>query len=218
MVGVTEGAAVGARVLRTVGCRVGFADGARVGLVVLGEALGRLLGRALGDTEGRAVGDRLGIREGRVVGWAVGLYVLVGPLLLGWLVGCGETDGAEVGLLLGLPVGVLEGCEDGSTMGATLGYKVGCPSAVLKVYSVAVFSSLLIVNGNTVPLNAKDTASNVLFSRRMKPFGSFEKARSLLTERTTDWVVLTWYCTAHVTIRYSPAEVISLHCMLALFE
>jgi len=123
-----------------------------------------------------------------------------------------------VGLLLGWPDGTLEGCEDGSTVGATLGYKVGCPSAVLKVYSVAVFSSLLIVNGNTAPLNANGTASSVLFSRRMKPLGSLEKARSLLTESTTAWVVLTWYCTAHVRIKNDPAVVISLHCMLALFE
>ena len=46
---------------------------------------------------GTAVGKRLG----RCEGLTVGLYVLVGPLVLGWLVGCGETEGAALGVLLG---------------------------------------------------------------------------------------------------------------------
>ncbi len=51
----------------------------------------------------------------------MGLYVLVGPLVLGWLVGCGEIDGVAVGLLLGWPEGTLEGCEVGRLVGVRLG-------------------------------------------------------------------------------------------------
>ena len=90
----------------------GFNDGVRVGVKVttgvgktlevgLGFGEGRTVGMHVGVTVGKTVGLLVGVLLGRCVGWTVGLYVLVGPLLLGWLVGCGETDGAEVGLLLG---------------------------------------------------------------------------------------------------------------------
>ena len=99
--------------------------------------LGLAVGRALVITEGRAVGTRLGLHVvqvvglplgravGSSVGLTVGLNVFVGPLVLGWLVGCGETDGAEVGLLLGCPMGSLEVCELGRPVGVVLGGKVG---------------------------------------------------------------------------------------------
>ncbi len=59
--------------------------------------------------------------------------MLVGPLLLGWLVGCGETDGAALGLLLGWPEGLLDGCDTGRRVGATVVGTVGYPSAVLNM-------------------------------------------------------------------------------------
>ena len=69
----------------------------------------------------------------------LGLFVFVGPPVLGLLVGCGEIDGAEVGLLLGWPDGCPEGCieglivgrEDNAMVGAVVGRHVGvCPNVL----------------------------------------------------------------------------------------
>ena len=49
--------------------------------------------------------------------------------------GCGEIDGAEVGLLLGWPEGSADGRKDGVSVGERLGYWEGIPSAVLNLYS-----------------------------------------------------------------------------------
>ena len=63
--------------------------------------MGLAVGEQVAIADGRPVGITLGSSVGNSVGATVGLYVLVGPLVLGWLVGCGETDGVALGLLLG---------------------------------------------------------------------------------------------------------------------
>ena len=94
------------------GFKVGLLCGAREGIIVritlgrgvgclLGCTVGRVVGSGVGCCDGAAVGVIVGEGVSRKEGLTVGLYVLVGPLVLGWLVGCGETEGAEVGLLLG---------------------------------------------------------------------------------------------------------------------
>lgn len=85
IVGVKDGTTVGMLVVRTVGLRVGFAEGAGVGLLLLGEALGGMLGSKVGNAEGHTVGQALGLREGRAVS----------PTL-------GRADGRGVGLTVGL--------------------------------------------------------------------------------------------------------------------
>ncbi len=186
-VGDTEGCPVVFLVVRTVGLRVGFKEGDRVGPALLGFMLGLVLGRRLGGFEDRTVGEwldagdgwmvgaRLGRTVGRSDGLTVGLYVLVGPLLLGWLVGCGEIDGAALGLLLGWPEGLHEGGDTGRLVGATLGGTVGYPSAVLNMYSVAFISSLLMTKGSIVPLKSTLSPANMSSSLLINPFGSFEK-------------------------------------------
>ncbi len=99
----------------------------------------------------------------------------MGPLLLGWLVGCGEIDGAALGLLLGWPEGLHEGGDTGRLVGATLGGTVGYPSAVLNMYSVAFISSLLMTKGSIVPLKSTLSPANMSSSLLINPFGSFEK-------------------------------------------
>ena len=80
-----------------------------------------MLGIRVGDFVGAAEGATLGFREGFTVGSREGRRVLVGPLVLGWLEGCGEIDGADVGLLLG----ALEGRELGRLVGQLVGILVG---------------------------------------------------------------------------------------------
>jgi len=58
----------------------------------------------------------------------------VGPLVLGWLVGCADTVGSAVGRLLGCVDGSLEGCEEGTYDGAVEGRRVGFLFAVLNAY------------------------------------------------------------------------------------
>jgi hypothetical protein len=68
------------------------------------------------------VSTTLGFADGEIDGTKVGLLVLVGPAVLGTLVGCADTVGAEVGLLLGCD----EGCEVGDTnVGVTEGTSEG---------------------------------------------------------------------------------------------
>ena len=62
--------------------------------------------------------------------------------------GCGETEGADVGLLLGWPEGACEGCLEGSTVGAVDGCRVGGNSILLvatKTPSMVVIGKLLLV-------------------------------------------------------------------------
>ena len=74
---------------------MGLGDGTSVGVALVGLPLGLIVGLIDGDLVGRRVGDVLGLVEGRIVGstlgkavgfgegLTVGLYVLVGPLVLG---------------------------------------------------------------------------------------------------------------------------------------
>jgi hypothetical protein len=58
------------------------------------------------------------------------LLELVGPVVLGRLVGCADTVGAEVGLLLGWPVGEPDGCEVGGAEGRGVGADCGAGDSV----------------------------------------------------------------------------------------
>ncbi len=118
------GLAVGATevLALTEGARVGDTQGKTLGLA-LGCTVGSTVGAVVGLTDGEIVGTALGVTVGTVDGTTVGLLELVGPAVLGILVGCADTVGAEVGLLLGWA----EGCELGaftvcSTVGTTVGW------------------------------------------------------------------------------------------------
>lgn len=104
---------------------VGDSLGCVEGRFVLGTAVGRVLGASVGSRVGMTVAAALGARVGLTVPVNVGLGVLVGPLVLGVLVGRADPDGAEVGLLLGCAEGVLvgscEGLRDGAVDGLLLG-------------------------------------------------------------------------------------------------
>ena len=116
---------------------------------------------------------------------------MVGPLLLGWLVGCGETDGADVGLLLGWPVGALEGCAEGFALGAAVGRRVGGNSMLL----VATKDSSVVVIGKSflvidIRVAAKDTlcAKKMTLPSRFRAKGRREKVSSVSTAIRIDCV------------------------------
>ena len=95
MVEGIDGVTIGVLVWRELGLRVGLTEGARVGRELVGSVLGLALEAKVGEGEGRVVGGHVGTRKGldvnatlgtgvgRKVGLIVGLYVFVGPLLLG---------------------------------------------------------------------------------------------------------------------------------------
>ena len=100
---------------------MGSVLGDKVGRALGEGELGRVVGAIVGLFDGSAVMVAVGDRVGRIVGAAEGLCVFVGPLVLGVLVGRGDIDGAEEGLLLGCEEGALDGGSEGPALGATVG-------------------------------------------------------------------------------------------------
>ena len=193
LVGLAEtggmGAKEGNKVGRTLGSVVGLRLGRIVGLLV-GCKVGRIEGHRVGATVGRCVGSTEGL--------TVGLYVMVGPLLLGWLVGCGETDGAEVGLLLGWLEGELEGCAEGFAVGAAVGRRVGGNSILLvatRDSSVVVIGKLFLIVDLWVA--AKDTlcAKKMVLPSRFRDRGRRENVSSVSTAIRIDCVKYVFFDT-----------------------
>ena len=86
--------------------------------------------------------------------------------MLGWLLGCGETDGAEVGVLLGWPDGILEGssegCSEGKCVGALDGGGEKEVSTGAYADAIAVLCVACTVNGSVIFL--KRTLSGLKLS------------------------------------------------------
>ena len=74
----------------------------------------------------------------------------MGSLLLDRLVGCCETDGTAVGLLLGC----LEGPQEGARVGARVGWRVGryedAMSELVNVYVFTATFETFVVIGSAV--------------------------------------------------------------------
>ena len=92
--------------------------------VLVGIAVGDIVGASVGIADGKFVGSPVGIPDGDDVGALVGIDVgddvgsLVGTAVGGSV---GALVGVSVGVLLGLPVGI----ADGGVVGALLGILVG---------------------------------------------------------------------------------------------
>ena len=168
------------------------------------------MGCTLGVTEGVNVGRRVG----RSVGAAMGLVVLVGPLVLGWLLGCGEIDGA---LVLGCEEGALEGFEEGTSDGAAVGFWVGTMSVTTKALSSVAISRLFFVTLSRVALKATRSAEKTAFPSRTNPAGRREKDNSWSVDTSNDCSDVSLYCTEHAILIVSSAEVMSVQTILALY-
>ena len=119
--------------------------------------------------------------------------------------GCGEIDGAHVGLLLGWPEGALEGCKDVSCVGAVLGRRVGFSSAGLKVYSSAVLSNVFADMVRNVRLKAIGSPTKVSFLKRANPCGNSEKLNSLFTDKASTCETLLVYLIVQANTSDKPA-------------
>jgi len=92
----------------------GAAEGATV-VIVLGVAVGGIVGRAVGAALGVVLSGAVGTADGRAVGTALGFAV---GAVLGAAVGI--ADGRAVGTALGVVLGGAVGTADGTALGVTV--------------------------------------------------------------------------------------------------
>jgi len=219
-VGLRDGrAVVGLAVGASDGITVGETLGSALGRALVGAVVGSVVGLIVGHVEGRAVAVAVGGTVGRAVGETEGLCVLVGLAVLGVLVGCGDTDGAEVGLLEGFPEGALLGWVEGIALGDTVGLREGIWSETTSVLSEVAMVVLCLVFGKLSETNGTLSTPNMSSPPRVNTEGRWEKDNSLSTE-------ISWACniveplrsTVHVMSSNIAAVVMSVQAMLALWE
>jgi len=204
VVGNTDGATVEGR---TVGARDGRTDG----FDVVGDLLGGVLGRALlGRVVGRAVGATVGCWDGNTEGFtvtttaAVGFDVLVGPCVLGSLVGGAETDGDEEGALFGDTDGASDKLTEGRWLGAAEGLRDGTASDVVNCESVTGTVVAAVVIAKVVALTGKLSAWNTASLCLANPVGSWINDMCAINTDCTEEL-----CdNEHARAKYAPATTI----------
>lgn len=92
--------------------------------------------------------------------------------MLGTLVGCGDTDGLDVGALLGLADGAIDELIEGRRLGAAEGRRVGTSSDVVNCDSITGALVAVVVTEIMVALMGTLSACRTTSLCRVKPGGS----------------------------------------------